>query len=104
MVPRPEGPISPGGLPDAEHRPGEIRDPVRFAIQLALAIYLSPIFLFVCLIGGTSMLVGGMAQALRHGTQRPARGPVVVPKLAGRVPGKPVTGLAGLDRRPDATL
>ena len=77
--------------------------PSAFAVQLALAIYLSPVFLIVCLIGGTSMLVGGMARALRHGGQRPVGRPVAGPRLAGRGHGKAVTGFAGLDRRPDVT-
>src|SRR4051794_24629396 len=103
MVPRPEGTISPGGSPDAEDRPREARDPVRFAVQVALAIYLSPVFAIVCLVGGTSMLVSGMAQALRHGGQPPAGRPVAVPRLDGRGRGKAVTGFAGLDRGPDVT-
>jgi hypothetical protein len=103
MVPRPEGLVPPGGSSDAENRPAETRDPVRFAVQLALAICLSPIFLVVCLVGGTSMLVSGMAQALRHGGQHPVGRPAVVPKLSGRGHGKTVTGFAGLDRTPDAT-
>jgi hypothetical protein len=103
MVPRPEGRVSPGGLPDAGQSPGEARDPVRFAAQLALAIYLSPIFLIVCLIGGTSMLFGGMAQAMRHGGQGPAGRAVAGPRLAGRGPGKVAGRVAGLDRAPDVT-
>ena len=49
------------------------------------------------------MLVGGMARALRHGGRRPAGRPVAGPRLAGRGPGKAVTGFAGLDRGPDVT-
>ena len=99
MVPRPEGLISPGGSSDAE----EGRDPVRLAVQLALAVYLSPVFLLVCLVGGTSMLVNGMAQALRHGGRHPVGRPVAGPKLTGRGHGKAVTRLVELDRRPDVT-
>jgi hypothetical protein len=91
-------------LSNAENRAArETRDPVRFAVQLALAIYLSPIFLLVCLVGGTSILVSGMAQALRHGGQDLVGRPAVSPKLSGRGHGKPVTRLAELDRRPDVT-
>src|SRR4051812_25778599 len=103
MVPRPEGLICPGSFPDAESRPAEARDPVRFAVRLALAIYLSPIFLIVCLIGGTSMLVGGMAHALRHAGHRPAGRAVAGPKLAGCGQDKVVTGVAGPHRRSDVT-
>src|SRR4051812_11875804 len=103
MVPRPEGRISPGSSSAAENRPREARDPVRFAVQVALAIYLSPVFVIVCLVGGTSMLVSGMAQALRHGGQHPAGRPVAGLRLNRRGHGKAVTGFAGLDRGPDVT-
>jgi hypothetical protein len=99
MVPRPESRTFPGGSPP----PGEACDPVRFAVHLALAIYLSPVFLIVGLIGCTSMMVGGMAQAIRHGGPLPVGRAVVGPKLAGRGQGKAVTRVAGLDREPDVT-
>jgi hypothetical protein len=103
MVPRPEGLISPGGSSDAEHRAGEARDPVRLAVQLTLAVYLSPVFLLVCLVGGTSMLVTGMTQALRRGGKPTVGRPAAAPKLTGRGHGKALTRFAELDRRPDVT-
>ncbi len=49
------------------------RDPVRIFVQAALAIYLSPILLILCLIGGASLLAGGLARIAHRPSQGLAR-------------------------------
>ncbi len=40
-------------------------DPLRWAVQAALVLYLLPVLLLVLLIGGFAMLAGGIARVLR---------------------------------------
>jgi hypothetical protein len=50
-----------------ESDPGSMRrfDPLRWAVQAALVLYLLPVLLLVLLIGGFAMLAGGVARVLR---------------------------------------
>lgn len=45
-------------------------DPVRWVVQAALALYLSPVLLLVGLIGGGSILIGGLARASKFSGHR----------------------------------
>jgi hypothetical protein len=66
MVPIPDDPVA----------TGRSNDPVRLMVHAALALYLSPVILVVCLIGGTSVLAGGAAKIARKFVDRPGRDPV----------------------------
>jgi predicted acyltransferase len=50
-----------------ESEPGSVRriDPLRWAVQATLALYLLPVLLLVLLIGGLAMIAGGVAHVLR---------------------------------------
>jgi predicted acyltransferase len=50
-----------------ESDPGAMRriDPLRWAVQATLALYLLPVLLLVLLIGGLAMIAGGVAHVLR---------------------------------------
>lgn len=71
MVHPQDDPRSHGGAPADGRCPGGPRDPVRIAVHMALAIYLSPILMIVALIGGVSLLAGGVARAAAHVAYRP---------------------------------
>jgi len=51
------------------------------AVQVGLAIYLTPVFLVVILIGGTAVISGSLARIagrmIHHGDLRPRHGPVL---------------------------
>jgi hypothetical protein len=56
MVPIPDDPVT----------PSHPRDPVRFMVHAALALYLSPVILLVCLVGVTSILAGEAVKIARR--------------------------------------
>jgi hypothetical protein len=56
MVPIPDDPVT----------PSQPRDPVRFMVHAALALYLLPVILVVCLVGGTSILAGEAVKITRR--------------------------------------
>jgi len=66
MVPIPDNPVA----------TGQSTDPVRLVVHAALALYLSPVILVVCLIGGTSVLAGAAARVARKLVVRHGRGPI----------------------------
>jgi hypothetical protein len=53
-------------IPDDPVRPSQSRDPVRIVVHTALALYLSPVILVVCLVGGTSILATQAARITRR--------------------------------------
>jgi hypothetical protein len=82
MVPIQDDPVPKGQAPEPEAIRQAQADPVRIVVQAALALYLMPVVLVVCLIGGTSLLAGGaarfagqLAENFRH---RKDRAPIAV--------------------------
>ena len=66
MVPFPDSPVTPGQMSDLEGTQVSQTDPVRLAVHVALALYLSPVILVVCLIGGVSVVASGAAKFARR--------------------------------------
>jgi len=62
MAPIPDDPATMGQMPDPETIGSVQADPIRILVQAALALYLMPLVLVVCLIGGASILVSGAAR------------------------------------------
>jgi hypothetical protein len=82
MVPIQDDPVPKAQAPDSEAIRQARADPVRIVVQATLALYLMPVVLVVCLIGGTSVLAGGAARLagrlvgnLRH---RKDRAPIAI--------------------------
>jgi hypothetical protein len=62
MVPIQDDPVPEGQAPDPAATHECRADPVRTAVHIMLALYLMPVLLVVCLIGGISVLIGGVAR------------------------------------------
>jgi hypothetical protein len=80
MVPIPDDPVT----------PNPTCDPVRFLIHAALALYLSPVILVVCLVGSSSILAGKAAKFTRRVVRKinrrgDGRRPVVVKTEVGEL-------------------
>ena len=73
MVPFAERPVSPHEATELEIDPGRAAeaDPSRRFVHVALALYLTPVILVVCLIGGVSILFGKATRAVERLAIRP---------------------------------
>ena len=73
MVPFAESPATPDQATESEDDPERavVADPARRFVHVALALYLTPVILVVCLIGGASIMFGKATRVAERLAFRP---------------------------------
>ena len=91
MMPTSGRSLKPGDTRDIVRFGADRADPVRCLIHITLALYLTPVVLVVCLIGGVSIVVEKAARSvgrLTFGSHHRSKGrPVLVARSAMESPG-----------------
>lgn len=88
MVPIADDSTATSQATNPEMNPSMPVDPVRAAVHIILAIYLSPVILVVCLIGATSILAGRMLSLMKQVGNRGNRKKSSRPAQVGRLHGE----------------
>ena len=86
MIPIADCPITPGESRDIAGVESDQVDPVRRLVHVALALYLTPVILVVCLIGGVSIVVekaARTAERLAFGPHHRGKGRQIVAARSG---------------------
>jgi len=92
MVPFAESPATPGEATESEDEPGRavVADPARRLVHVALALYLTPVIVIVCLIGGASIVFGKATRVAERLAFRPPRRDKDGHRLAARSGGEEI--------------